>query len=258
MYRLMKRIGLFLIAAALGLGACTPNNVKDAKEWQQHFAKHKLEGCFMLFDNGQGTFRVYNIDRAKERFAPAGIFEPFLTITGLQTGAIRDTLVQTAGEPFNAAFRNASLPAFQEVARTIGKDTLQRWLDSVGFGNRKISQIDTFWLDNSLQISPDEVLGFSKQLYFSQLPYQKRAQELTAGLMVMEKTDKYIFAWKRGTAKTGAKRIGWMTGWIEENRHPCFFVLNFETEDPNADMNALGMELTRNILGSDGFFKGEK
>ncbi|WP_126244633.1 class D beta-lactamase [Chitinophaga rhizosphaerae] len=254
----MKRFGLLLIAAALGLGACTPNNVKDAKEWQQHFAKHKLEGCFMLFDNGQGTFRVYNIDRAKERTVPAGIFEPFLSLTGLQTGAIRDSVVTIAGEPFNQAFRNASLPAFQEVARTIGKDTLQRWMDSVGFGNRKISRVDTFWLDNSLQISPDEVLGFTKQLYFSQLPYQKRAQELTAGLMIMEKTSKYIFAWKAGEARTGAKRIGWVTGWIEENLHPSFFVLNFETEDPSADMKALGQELTRNILSSEGFYKGER
>ncbi len=177
----MKRFGLLLIAAALGLGACTPNNVKDAKEWQQHFAKHKVEGCFMLFDNGQGTFRVYNIDRAKERFAPGGIFEPFLAVTGLQTGAIRDSIVAVAGEPFNQAFRNASLPAFQEAARTIGKDTLQHWLDSVGFGNRKISRIDTFWLDNSLQISPDEVLGFSKQLYFSQLPIRNAPRKSPPG-----------------------------------------------------------------------------
>lgn len=254
----MKRIGLFLIAATLGFGACTPNNVKDAKEWQQHFVKHKLEGCFMVFDNGQGTFRVYNIERAKERFTPAGAFEPFLSITGLQTGAISDTNMISAGEPFRQAFRNSSLPAFQEVARNIGKDTLQRWMDTVGFGNRKISRVDTFWLDNSLQISPDEMLGFTKQLYFNQLPYQRRAQELTAGLMIMEKTDKYIFAWKAGEGKSGSKRISWMTGWIEENRHPSFFVLNFETEDPSADLKILGMELTRNILTSEGFYKGEK
>ncbi|WP_341834176.1 penicillin-binding transpeptidase domain-containing protein [Chitinophaga pollutisoli] len=254
----MKRFGLLLIAVALGLGACTPNNVKDAKEWQQHFAKHKLEGSFMLFDNGQGTFRVYNIERAKERFVPAGVFEIFLSITGLQTGAISDTNMVTAAGPFHQAFRNGSAIAFQEVARAIGKDTLQHWLDTVGFGNKKISRIDTFWLDNSLQISADEVLGFTKQLYFNQLPYQRRAQELTAGLMVMEKTDKFIFAWKSGYGNMGSKRIGWVTGWIEENRHPSFFVLNFETENPSADMNALGMEVTRAILGSEGFYKGEK
>lgn len=254
----MKRFGLLLIAVALGLGACTPNNVKDAKEWQQHFAKNKLEGCFMLFDNGQGTFRVYNIDRAKERILPAGAFEPFLALTGLQTGAISDTNMITAGQPFHQAFRSSSLPAFQEVARTIGKDTLQRWMDSVGFGNRKISRVDSFWLDNSLQISPDEVLGFTKQLYFNQLPYQRRAQELTSGLMIMETTPKYIFAYKFGHGRNGAKQIGWVSGWIEENLHPSFFVLNFETENPSADMQALGLEVTRSILSSEGFYKGEK
>ncbi len=76
--------------------------------------------------------------------------------------------------------------------------------------------------------------------------------------MIMEKTDKYIFAWKGGTVRNGAKQIGWMTGWIEENRHPSFFVLNFDTENPAADMKAIAMDLTKSILSADGFYKGEK
>ena len=60
------------------------------------------------------------------------------------------------------------LPYYQEVARRIGKDTMQFWLDSLKLWNQKRSQtaIDTFWLDNSLKITPDEELGSGKEIVF--------------------------------------------------------------------------------------------
>jgi beta-lactamase class D len=72
------------------------------------------------------------------------------------------------------AFRLSAVPYYQEVARRIGQPTMQLWLDSIKYGNMKISRIDTFWLDNSLLISPDEELGFVKKLYFDQLPSPKQ------------------------------------------------------------------------------------
>ncbi len=267
----MKTFGLMLLTATIWLSACSPNNVKEAKSWEKHFTKHKLEGCFMLFDNGQGTFRVYNIDRAKQRFLPASTFKIFHSLVGLQTGILSDTTMVirwdsiTRSNPdwnqdltLSQAFRRSSVSHFQEIARRIGRDTMQRWLDSVQFGNRKISRIDTFWLDNSLQISPDEQLGMAKQLYFNQLPFQRRVQELVAGMMLQEQTPKYKLAFKTGLGIAGKKRIGWMVGWIEENLHPSFFVLNFETEDPNLDIPAVRQEIMRGILTEEGFFKGER
>lgn len=267
----MKTLGLLLLTATIWLSACTPNNVKEAKEWEKHFTKYKLEGCFMLFNNGQGTFRVYNIDRAKERFLPASTFKIFNSLVGLQTGIISDTNMVirwdsvTRPRPewnqdlaMNQAFRLSSVPYFQEVARRIGRDTMQRWLDSVQYGNHKIGKIDSFWLDNSLQISPDEQLGLVKQLYFNQLPFQRRVQELVAGLMMQENTPKYKLAYKTGWGVAGKKQIAWMAGWIEENMHPSFFVLNFETEDASLDIPALRQEIMRAILTEEGFFKGER
>ncbi len=268
----MRTSGLLLmLTIALMLGACSPNNVKEAKEWEKYFTKYKLEGCFMLFDNGQGTFRVYNIDRAKERFTPASTFKIFNSLVGLQTGVISDTnmvikwdSVTRSHEAWNhdltmgQAFRASSVPYYQEVARRIGRDTMQRWLDSIQYGNRKIGRIDSFWLDNSLQISPDEELGFVKRLYFGQLPFQKRAQELVCGVMLQEETPQYKLAYKTGWGTVGKKQIGWVAGWIEENLHPSFFVLNFETEDPKLDLRAVRNEILRGILAEEGFFKGKK
>ncbi len=66
----------------------------------------------------------------------------------------------------------SAVPYYQEVARRIGKDTMQFWLDSLSYGTKKITTaIDTFWLDNSLKITPDEELGLVKRLYFNQLAF---------------------------------------------------------------------------------------
>ena len=76
------------------------------------------------------------------------------------------------------AFRISCPPWYQELARRIGKETMQSFLDTLFYGNKKISIIDTFWLDNSLKITPDGQLALVKLLYFNQLPFHKINQEI--------------------------------------------------------------------------------
>jgi len=267
----MKQIAWILLLAPLLMTACAPNNVREEKNWEKYFTQHKVEGCFMLFDNSKGLFKVYNLERAKERFLPASTFKIFNSLVGLETGVIKDTgmvikwdgITRSVPEwnqdlSMQQAFRVSSVPYFQEVARRIGKPTMQKWLDSVKYGNMKISRIDTFWLDNSLKISPDEELGFVKQLYFDQLPFHKITMQWVRSVMLMEKTDKYELSYKTGWGIAGPKEIGWVTGWVEENGRPTFFVLNLESEDPNIEMRNVRMSILKGILQEEGYFEGMK
>lgn len=267
---MIKKLGWVLAVVVTSLAACAPNNVKEEKSWEKYFREYKVEGTFMLFNNSNGVFKVYNLDRAKEAFLPASTFKIFNSLVGLQTGVAKDTNLVipwdgvtrempewnkdlTMGE----AFRVSAVPYYQELARRIGQKGMQLWLDSVKYGNMKISRIDTFWLDNSLKITPDEQLGLVKKLYFDQLPFSKTAMREVRGMMLREKTDKYELFHKTGWGREGKKHIGWMVGWIEENRHPSFFVLNIESEDPNFDMVKARNAIMRNILTDAGYFKGE-
>ena len=156
------------------------------------------------------------------------------------------------------AFRVSSVPYYQEVARRIGKDTMQHWLDSLSYGTMNITvAIDTFWLDNSLKIKPDEQLGLVKRLYFDQLPFYKTYQEMVKRAMLFENNANYRLAYKTGWGNGGNKHIGWVVGWIEENRHPYFFVLNLESVDPNFDMPNVRMKMLKAILKEKGFFEGK-
>ena len=157
------------------------------------------------------------------------------------------------------SFRDSDDYYFNEVARRIGKDTMQSWLDSLHYGTTKIrSAVDTFWLDNSLKITPDEQLGLVKRLYFHQLPFFKSYQEVVKRLMVYEANSNYTLAYKTGWGRSEkGHSIGWMAGWIEENKHPYFFVLNLESPDPDINMVTVRLKLLKDILKQQGFFEGK-
>ncbi len=259
--------------------SCSPNNIKEDKSLKKYFDENKVEGCFALMDNASGKFTVHNFNRYKDSsFLPASTFKIINSLIGLQTGRIvNDSMiikwdgVKRRVEEWNqdltmyAAFRASSVYYYQEVARRIGKDTMQYWLDSLKYGAKNdtslfkiTSAIDSFWLDNTLKITPDQELGVVKQLYFDQLPFFKSYQETVKRAMLFENTTNYRLGYKTGWGfKENGNALGWIVGWIEENKHPYFFVLNIESPDKDYDMRTVRMKMLKDILGQLGFFKGE-
>jgi len=247
--------------------------VKQDKSLKKYFNENNVDGCFALMDNGTGQFTMYNLSRYRDSsYLPASTFKIVNSLIGLQTGKISsDSMVikwdgiKRRVDDWNKdlnmydAFRVSAVPYYQEVARRIGKDTMQFWLDSLGYGTKKIiTKIDSFWLDNSLKITPDEELGLVKRLYFDQLPFFKSYQETVKRAMLFENNANYRLAYKTGWGFTEKNHaIGWVVGWIEENRHPYFFVLNIESPDPNFDMWNVRIKMLKDILKQLDFFEGK-
>jgi len=269
-----------IVAIALIAVACNTNNIYIEDSYKTYFDQHKVTGTYAMFDNGQGEFIVYNMKRYRDSaYLPASTFKIFNSLAGLSTGTIfSDTVVipwdgkvrtTPGGDTMHEwnkdmnmreAFAVSNVGFYQELARRIGRDTMQMMLDSISYGNKKIGpDIDKFWLDNSLKITPDEELGLVKKLYFKQLPLDNRSQEIVKDLMIREKTDLYTLAYKTGYgfAENG-NHIGWIVGWIEENQHPYFFVLNIESADKSANLIPVRRTILDSILTKEGFFKGKK
>ncbi len=254
--------------------SCSPNNVHVDESLGKYFKENNVEGCFSLFNNGNGEFTVYNLSRYKDSaYLPASTFKIVNSLIGLQTGVLTNTQTVIKWDGINRqipewnkdltmqeAFRVSAVPYYQEVARRIGKDTMQLWLDSLHYGRNKINTaIDTFWLDNSLKITPDEQLGLVKNLYFKQLPFYSAYQDTVKKLMLFEDKPEYRLSYKTGWGqKENGNQIGWITGWIEENRHPYFFVLNIESTDRNVDLKTIRLKILKDILSQLGFMKGNK
>lgn len=263
---------LFLAISALFI-SCGQNNVKVDKSLAKYFTENKVEGCFALMDNGTGKFSVHNLPRYRDSsYLPASTFKIVNSLIGLQIGKIvNDSMVikwdgvERSIPEWNKdltmyeAFRVSSVPYYQEVAKRIGRDTMQFWLDSLGYGTKRINgPIDSFWLDNSLKIKPDEQLGLVKRLYFGQLPFFKSYQDMVKRAMLFESNTNYRLGYKTGWGlNEKGDNIGWIVGWIEENNHPYFFVLNIQSSDKNFDMVKVRMKMLKDILKELDFFEGK-
>jgi beta-lactamase class D len=261
----MKRILLFfvILLSVLAFNACTVNNVTIDDEIEGIFEKHGVKGTFGMFDNSRGKFTIYDLDRFKVNYAPGQTFNIVSTMVALHTGKLtddsslvkgNDSLAQTLN--IYSAFRANSTAHFETVAALIGKDTMKFWVDSLKYGNKKIgSDLQHFWMNDSLQISADEQLGLIKRLFFKQHPIRASVQESLKKMLVVENNAQFQTAYQQGSVLVKGKKLGWVLGWIEENRHVYPFVINFDA-GAEADTNAIGKQLANDILAHIGFFKG--
>jgi beta-lactamase class D len=258
-----------LLATAM---ACTQKRATIDNSLKQFFDDNKVEGCFTMLNNSSGEITVYNMAMDTTRYTPASTFKIVNSLIGLQTGAItNDTMlikwdgVKRSNEDWNKdmgmkeAFKASCVPYYQEVARRIGRDTMQKWLDSLHYGNASTKgPIDSFWLNNQLKISPDEQLGLMKKLFFNQLPFRASVQEAVKSAMLWEANTAYKLSYKTGWGfDEQGNNLGWITGWIEENRHVYLFVTLVKSADKQIDMRKVRMDITKGILKKLGFFQGK-
>ncbi len=257
--------GIFTAAILAFLFAgCNQGNVTEDDSLKQYFDAEGVNGDFGMFDNGQGHFTIYNLRRFRDSaYLPAATFDIVQSLIAVQTGVAKDdstVIARDSNLTLAKAFRNSYTVSFRDLARRIGRDTIKKWVDSIGYGNKDISgAVDTFWLDNHLAITSDEQLGLVKKLYFDQLPFFPRSQKIVRQMMLMEGNSNYQLSYKTGT---GIRKDGhvftWFTGWVEENKHPYFFVLNLDTNTAGKDMKVSGLNILKNVLKQLGFFQGKK
>ncbi|HLZ89100.1 MAG TPA: penicillin-binding transpeptidase domain-containing protein [Puia sp.] len=280
----MKLFSALLFSMSLFVTACSTTNVSVDDSLQRYFDSAGVRGDFGLFDNGQGHFTIYNLKRFRDSaYSPGATFDILQSLIAVQTGivkddkavlpaadsATRDSVTGTATEvkaplTLARAFQTGTITndvVFQDLAKRIGKDTLKKWIDSLHYGNKDMGGFPdgAFWKDDRLKITSDEQLGLVKKLYFDQLPFFQRTQKIVRGMFQVEANSNYRLAYKTSQlALAGNHALGWVVGWVEENKHPYFFVLSVESTDARMDVSAVGLQLVKKILGPMGFFAGNK
>src|SRR5205085_7358167 len=139
------------ISSVTMLCSCSNNNVKEDDSIKKYFDENKVTGTFALFDNAIGRFTIYNLPRFKDSsYLPASTFKIVNSLIGIETGRVKDdsTIIKydtihhgrtECNEDMSMyrAFRLSCPPWYQQLALRIGKDTMQHWLDTLGYGRKK-------------------------------------------------------------------------------------------------------------------------
>ncbi|MGQ5522010.1 class D beta-lactamase [Chitinimonas sp. PSY-7] len=240
----MRRIAALCISLLLPLLAHA-TEVIQRPELAKDFAALGVTGTFVLYDVAKDRLEVYNPARANTAYSPASTFKVFNTMAGLESGAVRDVdeVFPYDGKPkflkswekdmgLREAMKVSNLSVYQTLARRIGHDRMQGYIDAVGYGNGNIGKtIDRFWVDGSLEISAVAQSRFLARLAQGTLPFSKRTQTQTREILQLESTANYTLYGKTGMAANTEPGIGWWVGWVEKENKIYTFALNIDLQD---------------------------
>jgi beta-lactamase class D len=230
-------------------------------------------GCFVLYDFGKNEYSQYNPEICRTRYTPCSTFKIPNSLIALETGVANDTsfIIKYDStkhpidaemlnmEPFKywpyhqsmtSAFRHSVVWYYQELAKKTGEARMQRYLDSLQYGNRDISSgIDHFWLGGSMKISADEQVEFIKKLLSDRLEgFSVTTQEKVKGIMLSESTQRYKLYGKTGGCDCATDTtIGWYVGFVETRSNTYVFSLNIFVKSFDS-LAGKRIELTKRIL----------
>lgn len=238
------------------------------EDFGKYFSDAGVTGAFLLYDPQKDLYLAYDSARCRRQACPASTFKIFNSLVFLETGALRDEnevirwdSVERSIKEWNrdhtlrSAIEYSVVWFYQELARRVGRERLQGYLDSVGYGNRTIGEkVDEFWLDGSLRISPVEQIDFLARLHQNRLPFSRRTMDIVRDIMVKEKTDAFIYRGKTGWALRQGMNHGWFVGYLERKDGVYFFALIADMK--GEETLQARTEIVRNILQDMGLMEG--
>ncbi len=231
------------------------------------FTELGTAGTFAVLDTGGGRVIVSDRERAETGFLPASTFKIPNSLIALETGVaadadatmfpwdkvVRDFDAWNQDHTLRSAFKASSLPTYQEIARKIGPERMQHYVDEFNYGNHDIGSapIDMFWLNGRLRISAMQQISFLQKLYRNELPVSPRSQEIVRDIMYIEPSELGPLRGKTGAVGIGVEpgskaTLGWLVGWVEQSNKPYIFAMNIDVRDPRH--LAQRLQITKTLL----------
>jgi beta-lactamase class D len=255
------------LAPASALAEVAPPRSEIRAALAKRFADAGTEGTFVGYKTDDYLIIASDTERSGQGFLPASTFKIPNSLIALETGVVadpdkdvfkwdgvsRDIPGWNQDHTLRSAIAASAVPVYQEIARRIGPERMQKYLDLFDYGNRNIGGgIDQFWLTGELRIDPIQQIDFVDRLRRGALPISARCQELVRDILPVTKVGDAIIRAKTGLlgAETGKPTLGWLVGWAEKAEARTVFALNCDIREPSHV--AARMILAQQCLGDIG------
>ena len=214
-------------------------------------------GCAVLYSPGEDKYRYYQRDLCAQEASPFSTFKIISTLIGLQHGVVNDetSTMQYSGERYpnpkwngnltlQEAFQSSCIWYFRQVIDGVGQEVVEQDLQSLHYGNCDITQwegsgvnpsgeLNGFWLDSSLKISPLGRVQVLSHIFEGQSDFSPAHVEIVKKLLLVEDSGANQIYGKTGS---GGDRA-WCVGFAEEGGTREYFAIYFVD-----DMGASGEE----------------
>lgn len=264
-----RRHALALMAGASllparALGHVAPQRSEIREALANRFADDGTKGTFVAYKVEDYLVIVSDTERSGEGRLPASTFKIANSLIALDTGVVEDPDkdvfkwdgVTRSIEAWNkdhtlrSAIAVSAVPVYQEIARRIGPERMQKYLEELDYGNHDIGGgIDQFWLTGALRIDPVQQVDFIDRLRRGTLPVSKRSQDLTRDIIPTTKVGDAAIHAKSGLLGKEQGSLGWMVGWVDKSDQPTVFALNMDCPEPRhvADRMTLAQACLKDI-----------
>jgi len=236
------------------------SNWQERPDFGKYFQQAGVKGTFLLYDLKKNQYLVYNAKRANTRYVPASTFKIFNSLVALKTGVVKDEneVIKWDGvkreipewnqdHTMKTAIKVSAVWFYQELARRIGEQRMQNYINLTNYGNRDIGGgIDQFWLTGDLRITPKEQIDFLVKLHNNNLPFSPRAIAIVKNIITTEETEDYVLRGKTGWEG----KVGWYVGYLERGGNTYFFATQLDIAKAKDTKARIG--ITRSILKAMG------
>ncbi len=256
--RLIWNILLFLFTSSYCL-AIEQSFATNLYQVSDSLFKNHYPGCIVIYNEEDDDIFIYDSLRSEKRYCPASTYKIFNTLLAFESGVAQDSTFTIEWDStmhsikswnrthsLNTAFKNSVVWYYQALAKKIGREFAQKYLDSCNYGNRTIGKdITRYWLDTSLQISAIEQIDFLKKLKNEELPYSKQTIRNLKEIMLQD-TSFGLLYYKTGLSII--QKVGWFVGWQVLYDKTYYFALNVSYEKLNSFFIEARKKFTLEIL----------
>lgn len=258
--RLLLLLFVFLSSSLL-TQAATP---KEIPNWKKHFDDNHVTGSILIYSLKQNSYVGYNLERCNVPISPASTFKIPNSLIALESRITTlDEIFKWDGTPkpleawqqdlnLKDAFRVSAVPVYQEIARRVGVERMQKYVDLLDFGSVTVtaSNLDTFWLTDDCKITQFQQVYFLKRLFNKKLPISLSVQKQVMDIMINEENEQGVLYAKTGlnTGKNG--NTGWFVGVYKYAGDTLIFATNIGpfSEDDNNRVIPIRINLTKLVL----------
>ncbi|MEO9893250.1 class D beta-lactamase [Aurantibacter sp.] len=221
----------------------TASNKVHQSEFQTIIDSANVNGAILIYDLKKDIYYSNDFNWYNKGNLPASTFKIVNTIIGLETGVIESdsTIFKWDGKKkwsknweqdlvLKNAFQFSCVPCYQEVAKKIGAQRMNEYVQKFNYGNLKIdtTTIDKFWLEGESRISQIQQIDFLKRFYNLELPISERTHKIMKNIMLINETALYKLSGKTGLSNENDAYNGWFVGYIEQKNNTYLFATNLE------------------------------
>ncbi len=222
------------------------DRLTEHPELETIFDRHGVTGTFVLLDVVNDHIHVFDADRAAHPRVPASTFKIANSLIALETGAVQNesevipvahetpaTIKRKRSMSMREAIKVSNVPVYQTLARRIGSDAYNDWLERLDYGNRQTGgDVETFWLKGPLKISPRQQVYFLADLARGELNVTEKTQNIVRDILLHEQSGGARVYAKTGWSIVSKVHNGWWVGWVERGEDVYTFALNIDISSP--------------------------